>query len=362
MLQSILYYPTIDIKDSAWLRCAALYWDEVCSIVPNKDYNMFSPEILYMRERGQYRAIYPQAIFTLGKPAEFSKMVKRLALRFNRSNKSHLLQDKPAKTVDLYDPNLSALIYYEKMPPDVIRILIEGGLIHATETGYIETTEEFATQYMHLLAEFVSKYDSHNIVIGTDRQSNLDSIYPRAHTKNDYNNAAVSLILENCLPFPSNDVGFEALLDFKEARRDDLLTLQFKLLEFERSLAECENSMMLENHISAFRTTWEKALLDSEKLYKDEKVNYVLGSIVSFISSGGGMAGLTQWAQQSMLAQIPKIAVGTAVGMAGLIGIGASYRRYKGRIRENMTTDGFAYLISAQKAGLLPNRRPVEML
>ena len=34
MAQTILYYPTIDIQDGAWLRNAILYWDEVSSIVP----------------------------------------------------------------------------------------------------------------------------------------------------------------------------------------------------------------------------------------------------------------------------------------------------------------------------------------
>ena len=46
----------------------------------------------------------------------------------------------------------------------------------------------------------------------------------------------------------------------------------------------------------------------------------------------------------------PDIAVGTAVGMAGLVGISVSYRKFKERIRENMTGEGFAYLISKKQA------------
>ena len=361
MSQSILYYPTINIRDSAWLRCAALYWDEVCSIVPNENYDHFSPEILYMLEKRQYRAIYPKEIFTLGNPAEFSKMVKKRFSRSAKSYKSHRKLDKPTKTVRLYDPNLSALIYYEKMPPDVMHTLREGGLICAEGEGHIETTEEFAAQYMRLLAEFAIKYDNHDMVIGTDRQSNLDRIYPRIYPRKE-DNAVVCLMLEKCLPIPANDVGFETLLDFKETHRDDLLALRSKILEFERGAAKCENSVMLKDHISAFRLTWEKVLSESEKLYKAERINFVLGSIVSFISNGGGMAGLAQWAQQAMPTEIPNIAIGTAVGMAGLVGIGVSYRKFKERIRENMTDEGFAYLISAKKAGLLFNHHPVEIL
>lgn len=82
MSQSILYYPNIDIKDGVWLRNALLYWDEVCSIVPNEYYDGLSPEVCYMQERGFYRAIYPQDIFYNGDFEEFKTTIeKRLKYR-----------------------------------------------------------------------------------------------------------------------------------------------------------------------------------------------------------------------------------------------------------------------------------------
>ena len=361
MLQSILYYPTINIKDGAWLRCAALYWDEVCSIVPNEAYDRFSPELLYMQARGQYRAIYPKTVFMLERPAEFADLVKKHFFHARNTGRMGLRQTEYMKPVQMYDPSLSALLYYEKVPPEVIRVLTEGGLIYVERGGYIETTAAFATQYMRLLCEFVSKYDDHNMVIGTDRKSSLNDIYPRTRSQKD-ENAAVCLMLEKCLPIPANDVGFEALLDFKQAHRDDLLLLQSKLLESERGIAECEDHIMLKERISAFQITWERALSEAEKLYKAEKINFVLGSIASFLSGGGGMAGLTQWAQQFAPKEFPGAAVGIAVGMAGLVGVGVTYRGFKGRIRRNRMDGGFAYLISARKSGLLSDRRPVEVL
>ncbi len=360
MSQSILYYPTIDIEDSAWLRCAALYWDEVCSIVPNRAYNTFSPEILYMQERGQYSALYPEDIFVLGNPDEFSQMVRRYF--FRPTNLTAYRQNRGAnnRIVQLYDPSLSSLIYYEKIPQSIKRALLNGGLVCATNDGNVTATAEFATQYMRLLAEFATKYDRRNMVIGTDRQLKLDTIYPRAYSTNN-NDSAISIVLEKCLPIPADDVGLEALLDFKEAHKSDLLALQSKLLEFERGLAECGEPQILKNHISAFRMTWEKVLLDSEKLYKAEHINFVLGSIESFVACGGGMAGLMQWAQQSMLPQIPHFAIGAAIGMAGVVSVGTAHRRYRDRIREN-TTNGFAYLISARKSGLLSSHSPTEIL
>lgn len=80
MSESILHYPTINIQDGAWLRSAALYWDEVCSIVPDEDYTGISPELLYLKERGYYRPIYPKDIFLLGDPHEFTQAVIKNAI------------------------------------------------------------------------------------------------------------------------------------------------------------------------------------------------------------------------------------------------------------------------------------------
>lgn len=77
MEQPILYYLTINIEDSAWLRSAILYWDEINSIVPYKEYCGLSPELLFLENAGQYRPIYPEEIFVLGDPHEFSLAMKR---------------------------------------------------------------------------------------------------------------------------------------------------------------------------------------------------------------------------------------------------------------------------------------------
>lgn len=80
MAQTILYYPTINIQDSAWLRNAVLYWDEVSSIVPYEDYPNFSPEVLFLQRSGVYKAVYPQKLFSSEFAEDFcNSIVKRIA-------------------------------------------------------------------------------------------------------------------------------------------------------------------------------------------------------------------------------------------------------------------------------------------
>ncbi len=79
MAQTILYYPTINIQDGAWLRNAILYWDEVSSIVPHENYPDFSPELLYLQKSGVYNAVYPQYLFFSEFAEDFcSSIVKRI--------------------------------------------------------------------------------------------------------------------------------------------------------------------------------------------------------------------------------------------------------------------------------------------
>lgn len=57
MTRSILYYPTIDIKDGDWLRSAVLYWDKIGSIVPTGCEDMLSAELRYLKEQNIYQPV-----------------------------------------------------------------------------------------------------------------------------------------------------------------------------------------------------------------------------------------------------------------------------------------------------------------
>ena len=63
MSRSILYYPSMDIKDGIWLRNAMLYWDKIHSIVPNQFDADYSPEVQALEERGLYSSITPDELF-----------------------------------------------------------------------------------------------------------------------------------------------------------------------------------------------------------------------------------------------------------------------------------------------------------
>ena len=63
MTETILYYPTIKVTDSPWLRNAILYWDNIATIVPSiykEDY--YTPEMGLLEETNMYKSVSPTII------------------------------------------------------------------------------------------------------------------------------------------------------------------------------------------------------------------------------------------------------------------------------------------------------------
>lgn len=204
MAQSILYYPSINIEDGSWLRSAILYWDEINSIVPHKEYYDLSPELLYLQELGQYRPIYPEEIFVLCDPHEFSVLVKRCLF-----HNIHHTKQRQLLTKQIYSPGLVSLVHYKKLPSEILELLTKHNGIHIDTNGWIEMSGEFAMQYMRLLAEFTAVHSINDTIVGTNQISKINEVYPQGFSSS--NSAAVTILLEKCLPIPTMDVSLEVV-------------------------------------------------------------------------------------------------------------------------------------------------------
>lgn len=151
MAQTILYYPTINIQDSAWLRNAVLYWDEVSSIVPYEDYPNFSPEVLFLQRSGVYKAVYPQKLFSSEFAEDFcNSIVKRIAAyearTVNNENTNSRVRVHKNK---VYAPALHELIHYRKLPPQLLGYFENKRYINDYNVdGWMEIDSKIAQIYM----------------------------------------------------------------------------------------------------------------------------------------------------------------------------------------------------------------------
>lgn len=236
---------------------------------------------------------------------------------------------------------------------------MECGLINRNG-DWFQATEEFAFRYMQLLSEYTIRNDEKDIVMGTDKVSRFNDLYPKTRSRNQP--TGLSITLEQCLPVPTPDIGFESILDFKEKRKDELSEMRHVLRDFEQTISTCENEIQMKAAVADFREQWERELNGAGKMLRDDKVDFVLGSFRTLVADAGGTAGLLQWLKDQDFLHIPTTAMAAAVGMAGLIGVGACYRDYRSRIKRDAGKNGFAYVLSAKREGLLRPHLPIDII
>lgn len=354
MSQSILYYPSIDIKDGPWLRGAALYWDQVRSIVPYKEYSNFSPEILYMEARGHYKPLYPEDVFVLGHPDHFQQLARKYLIKTSPSRACTPIRTDNSQTYRFQDNSFTSFFHFKKIPSEFMESLIKQRNVRI-QGEWIEASESFVFQYMKLLADYAINHLREDIVLGSDAKKKFNDIYPNSGKQP----TGFEVSLQHCLPIPRPDIGFEDILNFKEQRHYELLAMQRKLRDFEDELRHSENPLDLKSSIARFRDSWEHSVRDFEKMAADSKLDTFFGNLCTFVN--GGEVAEYLYHMTTGTSEMPPVIAATALTGAGLIALRKGYRnsmqnRYR---REN---EDFAYILSAKQGGIIQINNETEWL
>ena len=348
MAQTILYYPTINIQDGAWLRNAILYWDEVSSIVPYENYPAFSPEVLYLQELGVYKAVYPQNLFFSEFAEDFcNSIVKRIsAYEASANNKTRNCRVRMHKN-KIYAPALHELIHCRKLPPQLLDYFENKRYINDYNIdGWMEIDSKIAQIYMRTLAEYSIKCSGKDIVLGTDTSTHSREIYNSpSRNRADFQAQCCKINIENCLPQPSMDVSYEDILEFKNRRKDEYTAFRAKIRELETNIYNANSPELILHYETQFIEGWKQCARDFYKALKDSRITFFLNSLVSLV-------GIPFVGQQlsSYIGQDVTTAIQTG---AQLLNIGIGYFDYKNKISPAKSDGGFCYIIKAKRDGII---------
>lgn len=354
MAHTILYYPTIDIQDGQWLRNAILYWDKVASIVPYDNYPDFSPELLYLREQKLYEPIYPQDLFHSEYATDFENAIicriDKYAdwLKKNEIRRNH--QIVPIHKDKICAPALHELIHYKKIPANLLDYLENKRYVNDYNCdGWMEIDSKVSAIYMRTLAEYAIKCHSDDIVLGTDKVKSQYEIY--SHSTPRSNSACFSLVLNNCLPQPTMDVGIEQLLDFKEKRKQNFLQFRQTLRNYEIDLSHCSSEEETRFKTEEFKESWQREIMQAKKMLKGDHISYVLGSLCTLVSAPSIACAL----EPLIHIQGASCSLASHVILGGVAVVNLSYQfvNYKNKIKEHSSSPAFAYLIKASKEGII---------
>lgn len=350
MAQTILYYPEINIKNDTWLKTAILYWDEVSSIVPYKNYGDLSPELLYLQNLGIYSAVYPQELFYSKFAEDFcNAIVKRIsAYERSISKASHDTQNKrvPIHKDKIYAPALHTLIHYEKLPESLLPFFKDKRFINDYNLdGWMEIDSKIAQIYMKTLAEYSIKCSDKDIVLGTDTATHSREIYSGAYNRSDLQTQCCKINIQNCLPQPSTDVSYEDILNFKDRRKDELYAFRAKIRELETNIYNADSPELIKHYESQFIESWKRCSNDFYSVLKDAKIPFFLSSIACIVA--------TPFVGQLLSPHFGPSLTATLQSGAQLLSVGAGYYNYKNKISPAKADGGFSYIIKASKDGIV---------
>lgn len=348
MAQTILYYPTINIQDSSWLRNAILYWDEVSSIVPYENYPDFSPELLYLQELGIYKAIYPQELFASEFAEDFcDSIVKRISAYEARTTNDGTPKGRAwVHKNKIYAPALHELIHYRKLPPQLLDYFGDKRYIYDYNTdGWMEIDNKIAHIYMRTLAEYSIKCSSKDIVLGTDTSTHSREIYSHSRNRADLQAQCCKININNCFPQPSMDVSFEDVLEFKNKRKDELIAFRAKIRELETNIYNANSPEQIQHYETQFIEGWQQCSGDFYRVLKESRITFFLNGLVSLVA--------TPFVGQLLSPHIGQELTSAIQAGTPLLSIGIGYFDYKNKVSPVKSDGGFSYIIKANRDGII---------
>lgn len=146
----------------------------------------------------------------------------------------------------------------------------------------MEIDSKVSAIYMRTLAEYAIKCHSDDIVLGTDKVKSQYEIY--SHSTPRSNSACFSLVLNNCSPQPTMDVGIEQLLDFKEKRKQNFLQFRQTLRNYEIDLSHCSSEEETRFKTEEFKESWQREIMQAKNV---KRRSYFLrfGSLCTLVSA-----------------------------------------------------------------------------
>lgn len=374
MNRTILYYPTIDIPRSNWLRHSLLYWDEVSSIVPKSwDGNFLgnlSPEIHYLMDEGQFRPIKPEDLIMKSNnwedfenfQQEFKEIVlsvqfKKFINRRQRNKQSIVQSNKVKNTYRIHANKLgdSYRVHSNKTSDSIYHFLKELNLANRDgENEWINFEENTALLYMSLLAKYLADIDGNQTTIGTDHY-----IYEKFNFKRVSENEGfpvVSFNLNNVLPTPQANVPFEKIIQFKKKRRENLTHFKKTLSEFQSKISKSNSQGEIKENAINFQETLLNVVNDLSAVLKEQKIDFgvkTLRSMINLKSPTMITAIGTTIASKANLVDIPLNLSAIGLASMGAIELTANFIDNRNKQRAKLRESPFSYIYYANKYGII---------
>lgn len=360
--RTILYYPTIDIPNTEWLKHAIFYWDEVSSIIPQDWQDKFltelSSDIQFLLDEGEFRAVRPEELIWNSSNEDVYQSFKRefkdtiKSDRFNRMigrAKDKLFKIHGAKLRDI--ALIAGSRIHRNKTTDGIYDFLAGNKLAKVDpqnSDWIRVERNTALLYMSLLAKYLAIIDRNQMEVGTDY-----SIYEALNFKKVKNREGIpvaKLSLNNVLPSPRKDVELKEIIRFKRKRMPELFRLRNIIRNYQNELISCEGREHMKEITLSFQEEYISSMNDLFKSSKEFKISFLWKSLKSLISLESSTAAVTLG---NAVFNAPTVVEIAGYTIAGAVDIGTTYIESRNELLTRQRDSAFAYLYQAQRKRII---------
>lgn len=336
--RAILYYPTVKITNTQWLKQSALYWDLIGTIAPHELEQKVSDfrEFRELEDYGMLRYFHPESY------VQNSGQLLDEFISIRNSPKYQSLYEQQKNSPAKFG------IHVEKMSPEIRKYILDNHIAVPGENTSLAFKRLDGLLYMSLLAKYIADEDGHTATIpGTDYRAYRDLAFLTGEKENRI--PVLSLSLEQILPAPRADVTLAQVLTFKRNRGFELRQFREVIDGFQSELKQVASNGELQHLMVRYSERIKNQVELLDRLLNDANIAATYNTMDSLMSID----------RPAVLGELlGAIANPTPLNLAAKV-INGVIKVRKQRIdaanarRQTLTASAYSYLYQANREGII---------
>ncbi len=336
MFTDALYYPYIHIPDNLWLRRAILYWDKISPIVPYDVESQIPDNHVskQLREEGSLEFINPEEILYHDEGRELSNMFLDLM-------NSDLIKEK---IPPVGERDYTQRIHRDKFSMGILTEFEKLKLYNQDKGNprWLLFELNAATIYMGFLASAIARKKSIEPI--TDDKLYHDGFMLSQISPSKNVTSIISLVFDNLLPVPVEEIPVKDLIRFKRKHERELLAFRKVIRNILMSVSNVTDENEIKTLLEGYKDNLKESMLIIDKKLSENKIRTIFNLLESSLKLSVPEAAVVAGAA-SIAVPLGAIAFGTNAA----IKIGKVL--FEGRVAKHsiLESNPYTYLYSVRK-------------
>ena len=346
MERTLLYYPSIVIRNDQWIRQSILYWDSIGSIVPD------SAETL-LHQSYDIEILQREGLFRIYRPDDYVQGNEKLVKEFEK-----IIENKYLLKTESLVPKIhfaksmhedKGWLYERKMWDGLVERLIDKSLAKR-ESGRLRMSSNLDFIYMSLLAKHMANDDSEAITTPcTDYPQNINLVYPGPAEVDRM--SVMNLSLHNVLPVPIEDVQVADIIKFKARRKDELSSFRDVISDYQDKLKQLTEPIEIRELNARFIEKIQLEVKNLSKALQGDRIHFTLGTLKNLFAIETPLMLSAMIAGLPPQIQFPLSIAGATV--AGALSLSEYFMDIRNRQLDRLNSNHYSYLYHAQQEGIV---------